>query len=556
MPLPLAEMLDLQRETQGRESSTAWHRTAFEIAYCGRDGPFTRVRQRLRRGFSVLVYLPGNCMSAAAEHVQNHLGSRGDWREYGKHKGKGGIGEVWNDTSSLVGRLLDWLQGKEGGGCRAIYHNLNLLSDGRGGLHPSLEAQTAFFSLTEGTRAGVVLALSDSDSGKLPEQVEQVFPEKIWLEAIEFDAFGHLIPVELGRKLAPEGQLADGTAWLIASRLRWTDPIRAVKILHDIGRTLGSGSRGEQVRQALDEIWEATRAMEFVRPRRAPAGGEIRGFQRQVLELLEGDVIAPFERWRDFSGETREECERALKQLPLGLILHGPSGTGKTFLARWLAGAMGLPVRLVNAADIKAFEYGDAEKRVHRLFREVRRSAPCVVVLDDADDLLTDRSQASGGVAGVERGIVNAFLQELEGFEGRPAGVFVILTTNRFQPLDPAVRSRLGTHLHVSYPLDKEQIDELVDVVAGDLGFVLSPPVAAALRDRFFGQMAPEEKPHTTRQDRRERTSNLFSTREIQQAMRRLRGSQATGRFDQEGRYHPNLDDVERMRRYYDPPAE
>ena len=75
------------------EGARIWQQEVFKRAYCQRDGPFTRVCGRLRSDFSVLVYLSGNCMSAAADHVKGVVQS-GNWKDYGEHPGKGSLAEA------------------------------------------------------------------------------------------------------------------------------------------------------------------------------------------------------------------------------------------------------------------------------------------------------------------------------------------------------------------------------------------------------------------------------------------------------------------------------
>lgn len=567
--LRVLELFRPEEYATGDLSRGGWHGEAFARAYCGiaeeegEEGPFHRICQRLELGFSVLVYLPGNCMTAAAEYVKTHVGtSRKEWAEYGKHPGKGGIEEIWSESSSMVGLLAACVTGEEGGKPNALYHNLNLLSDGRGNLHSSLQAQTAFFSLIEATRAGTVLALSDSQAGRLPDVIEQVFAdETVWIDEVAFGAFKRLIPFTLGWRLmgsgqtpGPDDELPEEVAWHIASRLRWSDPIRAVRIMHTVGESLPVGDAGAARRNALEKIWDATRAMGFLSPENAFPTTELRGFPESVRSRLLDSVVAPFERWRKrLDTGRRQASEYALKQLPLGLVLHGPTGTGKTYLARWLARSIGLPIRLVTAEDIKEKGYGDAEKNVHRLFREVRRAAPCIVVLDDADDLVPDRSSISGSVASAEHSIVNAFLQELEGFGGRPAGVLVVLTTNHFKKVDAAIRSRLGIPIRIPFPLNEDQIKEIVDEAASEYGLVLEGDVLGRLVKRFYRTILPSDQDVSTERSRAVLEENLFSAREIHQALRRLIGNGVgPERYDAHGRYRPDLDDVARIEREYE----
>jgi hypothetical protein len=537
-----------------REHSPERNAEIFERAYGANDAPFDRVCRRLDLGFSVLVYLPGNCMDAASRYVMNRLGGSAQWKEFGKHPGGGkSIADAWNEFGSFTDALREWLQGSSGNRPRGIYHNLDLLSDGRGGIVGHVEALTAFFSLVEGTRQGVVLGLSDRDAGALPERLESAFSEKVWLDEIAFDQFPRIIPLELGKKIQDTGSdtMSDGSAWLIASRLRWSDPLRAVQIMRD------AASSGTALSDILTKIWRDTRTVEFLDPEQCFPGrpDRIKGFPPETLDQLRTAVVHPFQQWVQFAG-SQEACESMLAKLPPGLILYGPPGTGKTYLARWLARSMGLPVRLVTGAQIKASLYGDAEKSVHRLFREARRAAPCLLVFDDADDVLPARARLQGSVASADLGVVNAFLQELEGFTGRPAGVLVLLTTNRFDSLDPAAQTRLPLHVEVPFPLDAHQVGEIVDATTEVLRFELTSQVRAALIGRFLNWVKPRPDLHVpidTPADRRTIVENLFSPRDILSAMRLL-GSQegmSSSCAMESGRYTPTAEDVDRLESYY-----
>jgi len=265
------------------------------------------------------------------------------------------------------------------------------------------------------------------------------------------------------------------------------------------------------------------------------------------MEVLETEIVKPYQSWRRFSGTSGgvQQCERMLGQLPSGVILHGPAGTGKTHLARWLAGQIELPTRIVSAATIKASGWGDAERNIHHLFLEARQAAPCMLVFDDADDLFPDRELATGSVAAGERGVVDAALQELDGFLRQPAGVLVVLTTNRYAMLDHAIKSRFDVHLRIPYPLTREQVDQIIGNFANEYGAELSDEIRCLLRERFFDPLSPTtfQGDVESADARREAERGFFSAREIKQAMRRL--------LTAAGNASPNAHAFQTMTRYY-----
>jgi len=538
MPIELDKLFEPNDPNLGGEGSPEWNREIFQRAYNDNEGPFTKVSNRLSSGFSVLVYLPGNCMTAAAEYTKHT--SNEEWSEYGKYPSDNvNISTVWNGMNGFVSKLFNWFSKKEGTKPYAIFHNLDLLlSDDKGGIYPHAEAQMALFSLIESTRNGVVLGLSDRNSGRLPGALERAFDEHVWIEEIAFNRFPFLISRNLGERLLDNNQtIPEGTAWLIASRLRWSDPIRAVKIMQNVAE------RQNELKSILEQIWKATRSVEFIDPDEAFTGDpkDITGFSTETTEFLQSAIIKPFQDWTNFTGN-QKQCESKLRKLPPGLILFGPPGTGKTHLTRWIAKSIGVPVRVVNSADIKASLMGEAEKNMHNIFQQARRAAPCIIVLDDADDLFPDRSNVQSSTAGAERGIVDAALQELEGIYGRLEGVLVILTTNRFGALDPAIKARLRLYVQIPYPLDKMQIGEIVDSIATEYSFTLDNEVLDKLIERFFAPIIIDPAftaSIDTPEQRKKVESNLFSIREIQQALSLLDNDS------------PTLADVERMDKYY-----
>src|SRR5581483_7199199 len=120
-----------------------------------------------------------------------------------------------------------------------------------------------------------------------------------------------------------------------------------------------------------------------------------------------------------------------------GLLMYGPPGCGKTFIARALAGEMGAHFLAVSLADVLDMWIGQSERNVRELFNIARRSAPCVIFLDEVDALGQKRSQLRNSAA---RGTVNQLLSEMDGMQSTNDGVYVLGTTNHPWDVDVALR--------------------------------------------------------------------------------------------------------------------
>lgn len=125
------------------------------------------------------------------------------------------------------------------------------------------------------------------------------------------------------------------------------------------------------------------------------------------------------------------------KKISGGLILYGPPGCGKTFIAKALAGELGARFMSIGIADVLDMYVGESERKLHELFETARSRAPTLLFFDEVDALGQRRTQLRGSAG---RNVVNQLLAELDGMQSQNQQVFVLGATNQPWDLDPAIR--------------------------------------------------------------------------------------------------------------------
>ena len=125
-------------------------------------------------------------------------------------------------------------------------------------------------------------------------------------------------------------------------------------------------------------------------------------------------------------------------RIPKGVLLVGPPGTGKTLLARAVAGEAGVPFYIISGSDFVEMFVGVGASRVRDLFETAKKSAPCIIFIDEIDAVGRHRGAGLGGGHDEREQTLNQLLVEMDGF-GINEGIIVIAATNRPDILDPAL---------------------------------------------------------------------------------------------------------------------
>ena len=164
----------------------------------------------------------------------------------------------------------------------------------------------------------------------------------------------------------------------------------------------------------------------------------------------EGEVKVTF---KDVAGidEAKQELEEIIDflrdpqkftklggRIPKGVLLAGSPGTGKTLLARAIAGEAGVPFFTISGSDFVEMFVGVGASRVRDLFAQGKKNAPCIIFIDEIDAVGRHRGAGLGGGHDEREQTLNQLLVEMDGFEGND-GVIIIAATNRPDVLDPAL---------------------------------------------------------------------------------------------------------------------
>jgi transitional endoplasmic reticulum ATPase len=239
----------------------------------------------------------------------------------------------------------------------------------------------------------------------------------------------------------------------------------------------------------------------------------------------------PDVRWSDIGGleEVKHELQEAVEwpmrfpdmynklghTIPKGVLLHGPSGTGKTMLAKAVATESEANFISVKGPELLSKWVGESEKGVREIFRRARQASPCVIFFDEIDSIAPVRGLEGSGHASTER-MVSQLLTEMDGID-EMRGVVVLAATNRADMIDPALLrpGRFDKIIYVPNPdiktrekilelniqgkpisndLNLKRISELTDGFSGaDVAAVVNTAISLVLHEYIGKYPNPEE---------------------------------------------------------------
>lgn len=181
------------------------------------------------------------------------------------------------------------------------------------------------------------------------------------------------------------------------------------------------------------------------------------------------------------------EPERFGKWAPRNILFYGPSGTGKTMMAKALAGETKVPMIPIKATTLIGEFVGEGSRQIHDLYKRAEQMAPCIIFIDELDAIALDRRYQD--LRGDVSEVVNALLTEMDGIHSRK-GVCTIAATNKIEFLDDSIRSRFEEEIRFGLPNAEERLSILemnVLTLPAEVG-TLNLVALARLTEGFSGR--------------------------------------------------------------------
>jgi SpoVK/Ycf46/Vps4 family AAA+-type ATPase len=284
---------------------------------------------------------------------------------------------------------------------------------------------------------------------------------------VEQDQTNVPLRLHLADLLLNDGQAQAAQGHVSVVLAEHPDHTEALNLAARIAAVLGDTKRAAAYQRLIDGLSAEPPSLEVPAPTHTEppspaASAEQSRPERVALRLVEGNKVDPppeietpdpLITLKDVAGmETvkrrlnlaflaplrNPELRRTFgKSLRGGLLLYGPPGCGKTFLARAAAGELGAKFMPVGIADVLDMWLGQSEQNLKGYFETARRQAPCVLFFDEVDALGRKRSLMRHSAGS---GVISQFLSELDGMQSDNRGVFVLAATNHPWDVDAALR--------------------------------------------------------------------------------------------------------------------
>ncbi|MDA4131183.1 MAG: AAA family ATPase, partial [Thaumarchaeota archaeon] len=266
-------------------------------------------------------------------------------------------------------------------------------------------------------------------------------------------------------------------------------------------------------------------------------------------------VETPDVRWASIGGldSTKKELKEAVEwpmkypdlyntigySMPKGILLYGPSGTGKTLLAKAVATESEANFISVRGPELLSKWVGESERGIREVFRRARQASPCIIFFDEIDSLAPVRGL--GGDSQVSERVVSQLLTELDGIQSL-SGVVVLAATNRMDMLDPAIlragrfdkllfipqpdrnarRQILEIHTHgkpLVAGIELDRLAELTDGLSGaDIVVVVNTAMSLVLQAFISAYPLPEDA-------RKHVSEAIVTMAHFEDAIRKVRSS-------------------------------
>ncbi|MBX6722460.1 MAG: ATP-dependent zinc metalloprotease FtsH, partial [Dactylosporangium sp.] len=257
----------------------------------------------------------------------------------------------------------------------------------------------------DGTSVTGTLADGTSFASTVPEGAQELTVQKLIAEDVDITS-----------------EKAPTTPWY-AAVLSTVIPIAIVVIafFFIIQQTQGGGNRVMQFGKSRARLHQDD-------PKKRVTFDDVAGLDEAKEELAE--IV-------DFLKHPKRYTQLGAR-IPKGVLLYGAPGTGKTLLARAVAGEAGVPFFSISGSDFVEMFVGVGASRVRDLFETAKKNAPCIVFIDEIDAVGRQRGAGYGGGHDEREQTLNQLLVEMDGFSPNE-GIIVIAATNRPDVLDPAI---------------------------------------------------------------------------------------------------------------------